>query len=216
MNMVSKNRLDGLLAQTAARHHHLCPRQVLGVRMGLYAGEELGIEVPQVDKRLFVFMETDGCACDGVAVATGAHVGRRTMRMMDFGKVAATFVDTATGDAIRIRPTSDSRERAVAAAPEAPDRWHAQLVGYQRLPAESFLEASRVALTLDLGAIISRDGIRVFCDACGEEISNGREVVNDGRILCRACTGDAYYVAEAIGLFLGGLSLRQPYPAPGR
>jgi formylmethanofuran dehydrogenase subunit E len=215
MNMVSKNRLDGLLAQTAARHHHLCPRQVLGVRMGLYAGEELGIEVPQVDKRLFVFMETDGCACDGVAVATGAHVGRRTMRMMDFGKVAATFVDTATGDAIRIRPTSDSRERAVAAAPEAPDRWHAQLVGYQRLPAESFLEASRVALTLDLGAIISRDGIRVFCDACGEEISNGREVVGGGSTRCRSCAGDAYYLSHDIRILPDALSLFEHEAAPG-
>ena len=182
-----------LLEQTAALHRHLCPRQVLGVRMGMLAGERLGVDLPQSDKRVFVFMETDGCTCDGVAVATGARVGRRTMRMMDFGKVAATFVDTITGEAVRICPHPASRSRAVAAAPGAPDRWHAQLLGYQRLPAEEILVAEPVDLTVDLAAIISRNGLRTACAVCGEEISNGREVMRRGRTICRACAGEAYH-----------------------
>jgi formylmethanofuran dehydrogenase subunit E len=32
--------LKELLDQTAAMHRHLCPRQVLGVRMGLYANAQ--------------------------------------------------------------------------------------------------------------------------------------------------------------------------------
>jgi formylmethanofuran dehydrogenase subunit E len=190
--MKEKPTLDGLLEQTAALHRHLCPRQVLGLRMGMLAGERLEVDLPQTDKRVFVFMETDGCTCDGVAVASGARVGRRTMRMMDFGKVAATFVDTFTGAAVRIWPHPASRLRAVAAAPDAPDRWHAQLLGYQRLPAEEILEAEPVQLTVDLAAIISRNGLRAACAACGEEISNGREVMRHGQELCRACAGEAY------------------------
>ncbi len=31
--------LDELLSRSAALHKHLCPRQVLGVRMGMLAGE---------------------------------------------------------------------------------------------------------------------------------------------------------------------------------
>jgi formylmethanofuran dehydrogenase subunit E len=184
--------LGSLLEQTAALHRHLCPRQVLGVRMGMLAGELLGVDLPQSDKRVFVFMETDGCTCDGVAVASGAGVGRRTMRMMDFGKVAATFVDTRTGAAVRIWPHPASRLRAVAAAPEAQVRWHAQLIGYQRLPADEILVAEPVDLAVDLAAIISRDGLRTACAACGEEISNGREVFRHGQEICRACAGDAY------------------------
>jgi len=42
--------LQALLDQAATLHHHLCPRQVLGVRMGLYGAEVLGIDVPQTDK----------------------------------------------------------------------------------------------------------------------------------------------------------------------
>ena len=97
--------LEDLLNKSAGSHHRLCPRQVLGVRMGLYAGRTLDLQVPRQDKRLHAFMEIDGCAVDGVTVATGCSVGRRTMHILDFGKVAATFVDKDTLKAIRIRPT---------------------------------------------------------------------------------------------------------------
>jgi len=184
--------MDELLERTAAMHHHLCPRQVLGVRMGMLAGRWLGLELPQADKRLFVFMETDGCTSDGVSVATGAWVGRRTMRMVDFGKVAATFVDTECGEAVRIHPHPDSRQRAIAAVPEAPDRWHAQRVGYQRLPDQELLIAERVELTVDVTGLISRPGAHALCARCGEEISNQRERLCGGEVLCRACSGEAY------------------------
>jgi formylmethanofuran dehydrogenase subunit E len=96
--------LEELLTASAALHHHLCPRQVLGVRMGLAAGSWLELTLPQTDKRLLTVVETDGCVIDGLAVATGCRVGRRTMRVLDFGKVAATFVDTVTGRAVRLAP----------------------------------------------------------------------------------------------------------------
>ncbi|HSB89503.1 MAG TPA: FmdE family protein [Anaerolineales bacterium] len=196
--MDTKTAMERALQQSAAVHRHLCPRQVLGVRMGMFAGRWLGLDLPGSDKRLIVFMETDGCASDGVAVATGAWVGRRTMRIMDFGKVAATFVDTVSGHAVRIHPHADSRARAVAAAPEAPDRWHAQLLGYQRLPDDQLLVAEPVALTVDLAALISRPGVRSACSICGEEILNQRQVVRDGEAVCRACAGEAYYAMAAL------------------
>jgi formylmethanofuran dehydrogenase subunit E len=191
--MDTKTAMEWALQQSAALHRHLCPRQVLGVRMGMLAGRRLGLELPQSDKRLIVFMETDGCASDGVAVATGAWVGRRTMRILDFGKVAATFVDTVSGDAVRIHPHPESRARAVAAMPKATDRWHAQLLGYQRLPDDQLLVLESVVLTVDLAAWISRPGARAACSICGEEILNQRQVVRDGEAVCRACAGEAYY-----------------------
>jgi len=191
--MSSIATLDQLLEQTASLHHHLCPRQVLGVRMGMLAGRWLGVDLPQSNKRVFVFMETDGCGSDGVSVATGAWVGRRTMRVLDFGKVAATFVDTASGAAVRIHPHPESRARAIAAAPEARDRWHAQLLGYRRLTDEGLLVAEPVALTVDLATLISRPGARSLCSMCGEEIMNERELHRSGEVLCRSCAGQTYY-----------------------
>ena len=131
--------LQVLLSKSAARHrNHLCPRQVLGARMGLYAGELLGLGLPQSDKRMFTFIETDGCLVDGVAAATGCWVGNRTMRVIDYGKSAATFVDRETEYAIRITPAPTARARARDYALDAPDRWHAQLVGYQVMPTMQF------------------------------------------------------------------------------
>ena len=96
--------LKEILEQSAAMHHHLCPRQVLGARLGLLAGAELGLSLPQSDKRLLTIVETDGCFVDGVSVATGCTVGHRTLRVEDYGKVAATCIDTQTGRALRLAP----------------------------------------------------------------------------------------------------------------
>lgn len=161
--------------------------------MGLYAGELLGLPLPYPDKRLFVFVETDGCLTDGIAVATGCWWGNRTMRLVDYGKSAATFVDVQTEQAIRISPSLKSRVRALDYAPQAPDRWHAQLAAYQVMPNAELLNAREVVLKVSLKEIISRHGGRVICAECGEDIINEREMRRDGVILCRACASGAYY-----------------------
>ncbi|MDQ3930674.1 MAG: FmdE family protein, partial [Chloroflexota bacterium] len=167
--------LQMCLDKTAELHHHLCPRQVLGVRTGMYAAELFNLPLPQTDKRLFAFVETDGCFADGLSVATGCWLGRRTLRLVDYGKVAATFVDTATGKALRISPQLSARKMALEYAPDEPDSWHAQLAAYQVMPTPELLRAEEVRLTLSLEEIISQPGLRVNCEQCGEEIMNARE-----------------------------------------
>jgi len=184
--------LAALLARSSALHHNLCPRQVLGVRMGMLAGKVLGLELPQSDKRLFTFVECDGCGMGGVAIATGCFVERRSMRVLDYGKLAATFVDTQTGRAIRIKPHPAGRTLAQNTFPEY-DSWRSQLEGYQILADEQLFIVEPVQLTVSLEEIISQAGLRVNCARCDEEISNGREVIKDGQILCRPCAGESYY-----------------------
>lgn len=187
--------LETLLAESSALHRHLCPRQVLGVRMGVLAGELLNIELPHPEKRLFTFIETDGCGLDGISTATGCTVGHRNMRVIDFGKMAATFVDVVTREAVRIVPSSESRVRARDYMPQAANRWQAQLEAYKIMPPEELFTVTPVTLTVSLDAILSRHGLRVLCDVCGEEIMNGREETVDGRTVCRGCAGRAYYTA---------------------
>lgn len=186
-------QLSDLLQQTEALHRHLCPRQVLGVRMGMLAGDLLALDLPQANKRLFTFVETDGCFADGVAVATGCTLGHRTMRLIDFGKASATFVDTTTENAVRIYSHPESRAAAANSLPDAASRWHAMLEAYQSLPVVELFCWEPVHLTLDLAALISRPGVRVTCAICGEEIINQREIISDGQTLCRACAGEMYY-----------------------
>ncbi len=193
--MIALPDLSSYLERTAALHDHLCPRQVLGVRMGVYAATLLDLSLPQEDKRLFVFVETDGCFADGVSVATGCSLGHRTMRLVDYGKAAATFVDRDSEKAIRISPHPQARTCAMQYAPDAPDPWQAQLAAYQVMPDHELLRAQSVQLTIDMAAIVSRPGLRVRCACCGEEIMNEREVLRGGETLCRACAGqDRYYL----------------------
>lgn len=193
--------LQSLLEQSAALHNHLCPRQVIGVRMGLYAGQLLGLEVPQANKRLITFIETDGCFADGVAVATGCWLGHRTLRLIDEGKVAATFVDSETGRAIRLAPSPQVRELAREICPHAKSRWHAQLEAYQVVTDESFFVWQEIELHLNLDALISRPGIRVNCARCGEEILNEREVYANGQAVCRSCAGERYWSWKGAALW---------------
>jgi len=185
--------LEESLRTSAAQHHHLCPRQVLGVRMGLFAGDLLEMTLPRQDKRLLVIVETDGCFADGVSAATACAVGHRTLRVEDIGKVAATFVDVQTERAVRIAPEPSARRQARAFAPEAATTWASQLVGYQRMPPETLLRWQEVRLVVPPGVLMSRPGQRVSCEVCREEIINEREVVDGGRVFCRTCAGTRYY-----------------------
>lgn len=186
-------RLAACLDDLTTLHRHICPRQVLGVRMGLYAGELLGVDLPRADKRLLVFVETDGCFADSISVASGCWLGHRTLRLMDHGKTAVTVVDTRGEDAVRVWPHPDARERALAYAPDAPDRWHAMRDGYRIMPVRELLEAARVTLDVDLAALISRNGRRVVCGSCGEDVINERAVIRDSGTLCRDCAGSPYF-----------------------
>jgi formylmethanofuran dehydrogenase subunit E len=185
--------LQELLQATAARHYHLCPRQVLGVRMGMLAAQTLHLDLPQTDKRLLTIVETDGCFIDGVAVATGCWVGRRTLRIEDYGKIAATFIDTLTEQAIRLAPRLAARDLAARYAPEAANGWEAYLLGYQRMPDDELLAVQNVQLIASLQSIVSTPEAKVICTVCGEEIFNEREVMQNGAVMCRSCAGTRYY-----------------------
>lgn len=185
--------LETLLQKSSSRHNHLCPRQILGVRMGLYGLNLLGFDAPPPNKRLLIILETDGCFADGIMAATDCTVGHRTLRVEDYGKIAATFADTQTGRAIRLAPRSDLREQAARSQPQEARRYFAQLIAYRILPAESMFDNTLVRLQPDIRSIVSRPGLRVNCSRCGEEIINQREINVDGAPLCRYCAQGGYY-----------------------
>ncbi len=182
-------------------HNHICPRQILGIRMGELAAQLFDLPLPQKDKSLLAFVETDGCFADGIMVATGCSLGHRTLRLFDFGKVAVTFVNTHSQPerALRIYPNPLARSHAVAWFTERHhagtySRWQMQLDAYQTLPVEELLIVQPVELIISTKALTSRPGIRATCSVCGEEIINEREIIRDGLTLCRHCAGmDTYY-----------------------
>jgi len=198
--------LNEILNISASRHSHLCPRQVLGARMGLAGARALGLEPPVLHKRLLATLETDGCFADGVEAATGCSVGHRTLRVEDYGKIAATFVDVQQGKAVRVSPQVDIRERAAVYARGETRHYFAQLAAYQVMPDAELLSIQEVRLNVPVEELVSRPGVRTQCDQCGEEIINEREVIREGRILCRACAGGAYYQVAPIEISIPGFN----------
>ena len=113
--------------------------------------------------------------------------------MEDFGKAAAVFVDEKTGRAVRLAPVLDIRQRAYDYAPDETRHYFAQMQAYQIMPDDKLFTVQEVILNTPIGQIVSRPGLRVDCDVCGEEIMNEREVHREGLTLCRTCVGTSYY-----------------------
>jgi formylmethanofuran dehydrogenase subunit E len=187
------SHLAALLQKSASDHSHLCPRQILGVRMGLAGLAALGVKSPVTTKTAFVIIETDGCFADGIRAVTGASVGHRTLKVIDLGKIAATFSDLKIGISLRLAPKLDVRTRALAYAPEEKRRYFAQLEGYQLMPDEELFRYQWVELRTPPSQIISHQNARALCSNCGEEVINERELVMEGKVLCQTCANGGYY-----------------------
>jgi formylmethanofuran dehydrogenase subunit E len=181
-----------LLEEAVRFHGHLCPGQVLGVRMVLAGCRELGIERPRsAGKRLVVFVEIDRCATDAIQALTGVSIGKRTLKHLDYGKMAATFVDVEAGRAIRVVAREEARARAGEWAPGVADARQAQIAAYRVMPEGELLGITPVVIG---PGWLDRRRVRVICEACGEGVNYEREVVAGGRVHCRPCaTGNGYY-----------------------
>ena len=186
--------LEEYLALAAQNHGHMCPGQVLGVRMAMLGLKALGIDDPaNYRKRLLTFVEIDRCATDAVSLVTGCRLGKRSLKYFDFGKVAATFVDLETERAVRIVARDDSRRKAKAMFPELADPSRQQLEAYKVMDdAELFIQR-RVRVNLKPEDLPGRPRSRVACEQCGEGVNDGRERRVNGRTLCRGCAGESYY-----------------------
>src|SRR5215204_4036539 len=103
--------LDTLLNECERLHGHMCAGQLLGARMALLGCRLIGVDDPRGSDRrkLIVWVEIDRCMTDAISAVTGVRLGKRTLKYVDYGKVAATFLNTETGRAVRIVALESSR-----------------------------------------------------------------------------------------------------------
>lgn len=172
-----------------------CPGQVLGTRMTMLGCGILGIEPPDQEKRLFVFVEIDRCLADAVAAVSGCRLGKRTLKYIDYGKAAATFYDERQNRAVRIVVRDDARDKVHLYAEPEMGKYEAQVHAYRQMPAEDLFVIQDVSINIAPEDQPGRPISRVFCEQCGEGINDCREVYVDGQILCRGCARGTYYNA---------------------
>ncbi len=208
--------LDDLLHDAELAHGHLCAGQVLGVRMAMLALRRLGLDDPRrrLDeqgnlnperKRLVTFVEIDRCATDAIGVVTGCRVGKRALKLRDWGKMAATFVDLEAKleDAgpgnrkngsdhdykgLRVVALESSKARAKELYPEL-EKNQQQMKAYRELPDGELFGAEWVRVPLPPSEFPGYKGARVVCARCGEGVNFDRFVERDGKQLCLACAG---------------------------
>ena len=176
-------------------HGHLCAGQILGLRMALHGVQLLGLDDPAgVDrKRLVTFVEIDRCMTDAIPVVTGCRLGKRALKFRDFGKVAATFCDLREGRAVRLLARESARQRARELFPEIGNQNQQQMCAYRQLPDAELFEIQWVRVELAPEDLPGYRASRPSCQQCGEPVSFRREVVRNGKTLCRACAGDRSY-----------------------
>jgi formylmethanofuran dehydrogenase subunit E len=186
---------DEYVALAELAHGHICAGQILGLRMAIYGMELLGIGEPEGRdrKRLVTFVEIDRCATDAVTVVTGCRMGKRVLKFRDFGKVAATFCDLESGRAVRVVARESSKRRARELHPEIEDKNSQQMRAYREMPAEELFGHQWVRVNIAPEDLPGFKAQKAVCAVCGEGINFRREVLRDGRTLCRACGGERYY-----------------------
>lgn len=186
---------EQLLAESTRIHGHICAGQVIGVRMALAALERIGVcDSKGTDrKKLYVVVEIDRCATDAIQSVTGCSLGKRSLRWVDFGIMAATFVHLESSQAIRVVAREEARTLSEGYCPEIIDKYQRQLEAYKVMPLTELFDFQEVAVQIPACDLPGRPMRRVQCSQCGDFVQDCREQEQDGRLLCRACTGGRYY-----------------------
>jgi formylmethanofuran dehydrogenase subunit E len=185
-----------LLNGSAEAHGHLCPGQVVGVRMAMLGCELIGLDnprtLPQI-KKIVVYVEIDRCATDAISFVTGVKLGRRSLKFVDNGIMAATFVNLETNKAFRIRSTERSRDLVDKYAPGIENKSLQQLEAYKRMPVNELFEVEEVEVEVPINDMPGPTRFKVVCQECHTVIRDKKEVNKEGRILCRSCAFGSYY-----------------------
>jgi formylmethanofuran dehydrogenase subunit E len=193
----SVHTFEELLAGSVAAHGHLCPGQIVGVRLALLGLRLLGFEAPPTYpqlKQLIVFVEMDRCTGDAVAFVTNAKLGRRSLKFVDYGIMAATLLNLETSRAFRIISTEESRELAALYSPGEPDRRRQQLEAYKVMPDSVMFRVQEVKVNLSPFDMPGPTRRKATCMKCGQVVRDNREVRQNGSVYCRPCASGAYFI----------------------
>lgn len=186
---------EELLDHSTTIHGHVCAGQVIGVRMSMIGLRKINIRDPKGSdrKKFYVLVEIDRCATDAIQTVTGCTLGKRSLKWLDYGIMAATFVNLETGKAVRITAREESRELAKKYAPAVESKYTQQLEAYRLMPEEELFKIENVEITIPPEDMPGRPLKRVQCEGCGDWVQDCREIEIDGKLLCKSCALGRYY-----------------------
>lgn len=187
--------LDVYLEECLRKHGHVCPGQVLGVRMALLGCRLAHVEDPlgKDRKKLLVWVEIDRCLTDAISVVTGTSLGRRSLKFVDYGKASATFYNVKDRIGKRVSALEESREAAMLKHPNLSKK-EAQMLYYKEADEGHLFKFEEVSISIGDSDLPGSPKRRVLCTSCGEGVNDEREVYSKaGEALCRWCLEGGYY-----------------------
>lgn len=185
---------DKHLAIASSLHTHLCPKQIIGVRMARFACRYLGIDpaLKTNRRKLFVYMEIGHCVADGVMAVTRCSPLNSLMQLIDYGKVAATFLNLESKIALRVSENPQSKSHAMDIVTTI-SQWKAQLQTYPHMRDEMLLSWQEVEL-VRLPPTLPGKPVKVTCVRCGDSIHEHQERMINSEPVCKPCAEGAYFV----------------------
>lgn len=191
----SMKPFDELLDESTKIHGHICAGQVIGVRMAILGLQAIGIDDPRGEQRkdFYVLVEIDRCATDAIQAVTGCSLGKRSLKWLDYGIMAATFVNLKSGKAVRVTALEEARETSKKYCPTIDNKYKRQLEAYRIMPDEELFKVQQVQVKVPEEDMPGRPMKRVQCETCGDWVQDCREVEKDGKIVCKACAFGPYY-----------------------
>lgn len=189
--------IDALVEASARSHGHLCSGQVIGVRMSILGLGLLGcgcpLGMPEI-KNIVGFVEVERCLADAVAAATGLRFGRGSLKMINLGLLAVSFLDLTDGRAVRVVNREQSKELARDYAPAGLTKPSAvQEAAYRLMPDDVLFEASWVRIDLEPNERPGARPEKIPCQRCGVLVRSGQLRRVAGQNLCAVCAGQAYF-----------------------
>ena len=188
--------VETLLKECERLHGHMCAGQLLGTRMALLGCRMLDIDDPRGadKKKLIAWVEIDRCMADAISAVTGVRLGKRSLKYVDYGKVAATFMNTETNRAVRIVALESSRTLADERYTDIADKRTRQFRAYSEATDDELFKTELVSIELSEFDLPGSPRSRVLCAICEEGINDGREIIDaNGDTICRGCQNGTYY-----------------------
>jgi formylmethanofuran dehydrogenase subunit E len=174
-------RLKAQLERCVSYHGHYCTGQILGVRIAVKGLELAACESP---RDLIVVIENDRCIADAIQVVTGTRIGRRTMKLIPYGRMAATFVNLASSRAFRVNVHVPDRCCEGSGATDE---------SFLTMPDEELLRWREVHARFSSHELPGRPQRVVRCSTCGEKVFDFRDLPSPSGPQCAACANGAYY-----------------------
>lgn len=164
-------------------HGHICVGQVLGTRIARLGLQLFKIASPETYRDLIVYVEADRCLADAVSSVCHCNLGRRRLKWMDYGKMAATFYDIQTKRAYRIHNSNRI----------SPKKGEDIVVFFEQYSDEELFMVQEVEVDITEFDVPGKSKKSIWCESCHEKVLDNRHVEKNGKLLCKTCAGVASY-----------------------